>query len=93
MGRIRQQLGVCAQDDRLFPTISVQTHLEIYCMFKGVERGAMITAVDAMIAAVGLKEKKHVHAGQLSGGMKRKLGLVIALIGGSNVLVLVAIFI
>lgn len=41
MATIRQHLGVCAQDDRLFPTISVQTHLEIYCMFKGVNRGAM----------------------------------------------------
>jgi ATP-binding cassette subfamily A (ABC1) protein 3 len=88
MAKIRKRLGVCAQDDRLFPTISVQTHLEIYCMFKGVDPHSVREMVDTMIAAVGLKEKRHVYAGQLSGGMKRKLGLAIALIGGSNVVVL-----
>ena len=41
-----------------------------------------------MIAAVGLREKRAVPASQLSGGMKRKLGLAIALIGGSKVVVL-----
>lgn len=88
MATIRKRLGVCAQDDRLFPTITVQTHLEIYCMFKGVASADSKDMVDSIIAAVGLKEKKHVYAGQLSGGMKRKLGLAIALIGGSSVVVL-----
>ena len=45
-------------------------------------------AVDSVIAKVGLTEKRHVAASQLSGGMKRKLGLAIALIGRSRVVAL-----
>ena len=45
-------------------------------------------AIDTMICAVGLKEKRGVLSSQLSGGMKRKLGLAVALIGGSKVVVL-----
>lgn len=37
MARIRRRLGVCAQDDRLFPEISVREHCRIYCMFKGLD--------------------------------------------------------
>jgi ABC-type multidrug transport system ATPase subunit len=88
MATIRKTLGVCGQDDRLFPTITVQTHLEMYCLFKGVAPADLKVMVDNTIAAVGLKEKRHVYAGQLSGGMKRKLCLAIALIGGSSVVVL-----
>ena len=41
----------------------------------------LLSAVTAMIADVGLVEKTHVVSDALSGGMKRKLSLAIALIG------------
>ena len=41
-----------------------------------------------MIAAVGLREKRAVPASQLSGGMKRKLCLAIALLGSPGTVVL-----
>ena len=77
MPKIRRTLGVCAQDDRLEPTLSVYRHLKLYAAFKGVEPADV--AVDSVIAKVGLTEKRDVAASQLSGGMKRKLGLAIAL--------------
>ena len=44
----------------------------------------MAAAVEEKIAAVGLTEKRHVFSASLSGGMKRKLSLAMALIGGQR---------
>lgn len=89
MPRIRKTLlGVCAQDDRLFPEVTVEGHLGIYSMFKGIPTERVEEAITAVIGAVGLVEKRQVASTALSGGMKRKLGLAIALLGGSSVVVL-----
>ena len=45
-------------------------------------------AVQATVESVGLTEKVNVRAAALSGGMKRKLSLSIAMIGGPRVLYL-----
>ena len=45
-------------------------------------------AVDAMLSSVGLQDKGHSAAAALSGGMKRKLQVAIALLGGSTVVLL-----
>ena len=41
--------------------------------------------VDRMIEVLRLEEKRHVSSKKLSGGMKRKLSVGIALIAGSKV--------
>ena len=41
-----------------------------------------------MLTAVGLADKRHCPAAALSGGMKRKLQVAIALLGGSKVVLL-----
>jgi len=41
--------------------------------------------VDRMIEVLRLEEKRHVFSKKLSGGMKRKLSVGIALIAGSKV--------
>ena len=38
-----------------------------------------------MLSAVGLQNKRHAQSKTLSGGMKRKLSMAIALVGGSKV--------
>ena len=45
-------------------------------------------AVREMMTAVELQEKAHCAASALSGGMKRKLQVAIALLGGSRVVLL-----
>jgi ATP-binding cassette subfamily A (ABC1) protein 3 len=44
--------------------------------------------VERMIADVGLEPKRDAQSSSLSGGMKRKLQLAIALIGGSKFVLL-----
>jgi len=89
LSAVRQQLGVCPQTNVLFPSLTVSEHLYFFARVKGVGRGrAMKSAVDSAIAEVGLTEKVHAAAASLSGGMKRKLCLAMALIGDPTVVLL-----
>ncbi|WJZ94126.1 hypothetical protein VitviT2T_013011 [Vitis vinifera] len=88
MDEIRKQLGVCPQNDILFPELTVKEHLEIFAILKGVTENFLESAVTEMVDEVGLADKVNTVVGALSGGMKRKLSLGIALIGNSKVIVL-----
>ena len=85
---IRKDLGVCPQHDVLWPELTVQEHLVIFCAIKGVPVGNVAAEVDKGIREVGLTEKRNAQSSTLSGGQKRKLSVAIALIGGSRVVVL-----
>ncbi|KAJ8624155.1 hypothetical protein MRB53_032685 [Persea americana] len=88
MDEIRKGLGVCPQNDILFPELTVKEHLEIFAILKGVDEELLGIKVDEMVDEVGLADKVNTVVGALSGGMKRKLSLGIALIGNSKVIIL-----
>ncbi|KAH9296106.1 hypothetical protein KI387_039694, partial [Taxus chinensis] len=88
MEKIRKQLGVCPQHDILFPELTVKEHLEIYGILKGIEDDALGVEVHQMINEIGLHDKMNTIVRALSGGMRRKLSLAIALIGNSKVVIL-----
>eukprot|EP00457_Paulinella_chromatophora_P000146 gb/GEZN01000146.1/.p1 GENE.gb/GEZN01000146.1/~~gb/GEZN01000146.1/.p1 ORF type:complete len:2016 (+),score=362.69 gb/GEZN01000146.1/:289-6336(+) len=88
MSDIRQALGVCPQDNILYPILTVKEHLSMYAKLKGVKPGDVDKAVTDMIAQIGLTEKVNAKAGTLSGGMKRKLSVGMAFIGDSKVVLL-----
>ncbi|RHY92148.1 hypothetical protein DYB35_010826, partial [Aphanomyces astaci] len=85
---IRHSLGMCPQHDVLYAELSVLEHLVFYGRIKGFRGAALEAQVDAKIVEVGLTEKRHVRTSDLSGGMKRKLSLAIALLGDSQVVFL-----
>ncbi|KAK7285619.1 hypothetical protein RJT34_20395 [Clitoria ternatea] len=88
MDEIRKVLGVCPQHDILFDELTVREHLELFAVLKGVEEHSLDGVVTNMADEVGLADKINSIVRSLSGGMKRKLSLGIALIGNSKVIVL-----
>ena len=74
-----------SQHDILWPNLTVGEHLKIFARLKGLDP---TTCVNEKIAEVGLTEKTFTKAGELSGGMKRKLSLCMALIGDAKVIFL-----
>ncbi|XP_073045871.1 ABC transporter A family member 1 isoform X1 [Primulina eburnea] len=88
MDEIRKSLGVCPQYDILFPELTVKEHLEIFSHLKGVNEDCLENVVIEMAEEVGLADKFNTVVGALSGGMRRKLSLGIALIGDSKVVIL-----
>lgn len=88
MDGVRQSLGICPQYNVLFDVLTVREHMEFYSALKGVEKTSIGPDVDAMIKSVGLTDKANALSSTLSGGMKRKLSVAIAFVGGSKTVIL-----
>jgi len=52
---------------------------------KGCPSSEVMPEIDNILSTLGLENKRHAQSKTLSGGMKRKLSVGIALIGGSKV--------
>uniref|UniRef100_A0A3P9B9A1 ATP binding cassette subfamily A member 3 n=1 Tax=Maylandia zebra TaxID=106582 RepID=A0A3P9B9A1_9CICH len=88
MALIRRSLGLCPQHDVLFDNLTVQEHLLFYAQLKGYSKDKIPDEVDRIIRILNLEDKRHARSKTLSGGMKRKLSIGIALIGDSKVVML-----
>ncbi|UYV74723.1 ABCA3 [Cordylochernes scorpioides] len=84
----RRTLGYCPQQDILFPYLTVEQHLYFFAKLKEVPQDQMENEITAVLRKVRMIDKRNHLKDQLSGGMRRKLSLGIALIGGSKVLIL-----
>ena len=85
---IRRMLGVCPQHNILWDNLTVLEHMQLFAALKGVSPSRVKSECEALIREVGLTEKTHVCSSKLSGGMKRKLSVAIAMLGGSRVVLL-----
>jgi ABC-type multidrug transport system ATPase subunit len=85
---VRRQLGVCLQHNALYGNFTVEEHLRLFCCLKAVPWPRIQEEVDTLLQDTGLLPKRHVKTLALSGGMKRKLSIAIALAGGSKVVTL-----
>nr|CAD7432558.1 unnamed protein product [Timema monikensis] len=88
MDKVRESLGLCPQHNLLFTDLTVIEHLVFFAMLKGSSRQSARTEANSLLGRLNLTAKSNQLADTLSGGMKRKLSLAIALIGDSKVLML-----
>ena len=92
LASLRENVGVCLQQDVLFPQLTVMEHVIFFSKIKGLYdkkskdecNKAVLTAIDD----VALSEKRQSFAKDLSGGMKRKLSVAIAFCGDPKVVFL-----
>ncbi|KAM5130483.1 phospholipid-transporting ATPase ABCA3-like [Callospermophilus lateralis] len=88
MIEIRKNLGFCPQNDLLFKDLTLAEHLFFYSVIKGMPRNMHTLEIDHMLSIFDLLENRHAFSCSLSEGAKRKLSVIIALIGGSKVIIL-----
>ena len=86
--KFRKVLGICPQHDVLFNDLTVEEHLEMFCVFKSFEKSKIQNEVSKVIHDFGLEEIRDTKVENLSGGQKRKLSIAIAIVGGSSVIFL-----
>ncbi|KAM6978364.1 uncharacterized protein abca12 [Tautogolabrus adspersus] len=87
---VRRELGVCMQYDVLFDHMTTKEHLLLYGQIKAPHwsQGELREQVRTILEETGMYAHRHKRVGTLSGGMKRKLSISIAFIGGSRLVVL-----
>ncbi|CAM9302607.1 unnamed protein product [Discosporangium mesarthrocarpum] len=88
LNKVRQDMGICPQHDALLPLLTAREHLEMYMDIKGVDPTLKRRLVSRKLREVGLLEKEHTLASDLSGGQKRKLSVAIAFTGSPRLCVL-----
>merc|ERR1719399_218906 len=87
MDQIHQILGVCPQFDVVWEDLTVREHLLLFARIKGVpEERATVRRIAEAVQLDG--DAFYRPAGKLSGGMRRRLSLAIALIANPKVLYL-----
>ena len=85
---VHRSIGVCHQQNILWDALSPAEHLEFYGRLKGVPEKLLPHHTRRLLAGVGLGAVGHRPAGRLSGGMKRRLCLAVALVGDAPVVFL-----
>jgi ABC-type multidrug transport system ATPase subunit len=87
MDEIRKNLGLCQQFDVLYDELTAEEHLLFACKIKdvGADTESEIRDTLELVMLTRHKEKKPT---EMSGGMKRKLSLALALIGKSRTIIL-----
>lgn len=82
--RARQLIGYVPQDSGLYDDLRVGQAVTFFASLRGVR----VEQFSEALARVGLADRSHQRVRELSGGMKQRLSLAIALLGEPPVLLL-----
>ncbi|XP_046753811.1 phospholipid-transporting ATPase ABCA7-like [Diprion similis] len=87
---IRSDLGVCLQENTMFPDLTVVEQLRLVGFLKQKDRTKkeLMAEIDELLKKLGMEEKRDVMPDKLSGGQKRRLCLAMALIGNASTIFL-----
>ncbi len=85
---IKSFIGVVAQDNNLDLELTVRENLIIYSRFFGIPSRVARERIDRLVNFMALEDKIHSRIKELSGGMKRRLVLVRALLNNPRILIL-----
>jgi ABC-2 type transport system ATP-binding protein len=86
--RAKQHLSYMPQRFGLYEDLTVEENIRFYADLFGIGRNLREERVGPLLAASNMENFRRRLAGQLSGGMKQKLGLICALIHTPRVLLL-----
>jgi len=85
---VQRELGICPQHDILYADLTAMEHLRLYTGLKGATTDNLDKILEQRLKAVKLWTVKDARTNTYSGGMKRRLSMIIATIGDPNVVLL-----
>lgn len=84
----KRELGYCPQENVFYESLTVYENLKIAATLKGLSLGATARKIYVLAEKFDLIPKLNEYSKNLSGGMKRRLCLAMAVIGYNDVLVI-----
>jgi len=84
----KRSIGVCPQNLVLWEQLTCAENLALIGDMYGLPRALTLTRIRWLLAELALSEKANVRVSQLSGGIKRRLNVALAVIHDPDILVL-----
>ncbi|KAI5933366.1 ATP-binding cassette sub-family A member 6 [Manis javanica] len=81
-------LGYCPQENALWPRLTVREHLEVFAAVKGMRKADTTITISRLVDAFKLCEQLNVPVQKLTAGAKRKLCVMLSILGNSPILLL-----
>ena len=85
--QIKKNIGYLPQELGLYPNLTVQESLEYVGILNGMKKEDYQKQIDYYLEKTSLLEHRNKKNRQLSGGMKRRVGLVQALLHNPHILI------
>ena len=86
--RIKQRLGVVPQENALDEELTVLENMLLYARFEGLSKQSALPRIEELLVQMSLEHKRDATIRMLSGGMKRRLAFVRALLSDPELLIL-----
>jgi len=83
---VRRKIGMVFQDGALFDSLSVYENVGFRLFEKGLPENEIEEAVRRMLRFVNLEDTLYMMPAELSGGMRRRVGIARALIGSPKLI-------
>jgi ABC-type multidrug transport system ATPase subunit len=85
---LRKRLGYLPQEVGVYDNVTAETLLNHFTTLKGIDaRSERRRVVDALLDRVNLTDARGQELGGYSGGMKRRFGIAVALIGNPELII------
>jgi len=85
---LRKRLGYLPQEVGVYDNVTAETLLDHFATLKGIDgRAERRRVVDALLDRVNLSKARDQKLGGYSGGMKRRFGIAVALIGNPDLII------
>ncbi|MFX0209582.1 MAG: ABC transporter ATP-binding protein [Candidatus Hodarchaeota archaeon] len=83
--KVRELIGVCPQEPAYYPYLTGRENIELFGNLHGVHKELLKERIDELLAKMGMVEGATRRAGKYSGGMVRRINLVMALINDPKI--------
>ena len=85
---IRRHIGVAPQEIALYPSLTALENLSYFGRMYGLPESVVRERIERYLGIFGLRENAHRRVDTFSGGMKRRLNLIAALLHDPTILIL-----
>ena len=83
--KVKELIGVCIQETAIYPYLTGAENVELFGNLHAMGRAELKARCGMLITKMGLAEDAKRRAGKYSGGMKRRLSLILALISDPQI--------